>query len=178
MKLKMLTSLATLCLLLLAAAIGGAESTPAAAKPGFLPGTWNGTGKIGGVVNDGFATTRFSGKLGFRIKVNPDLTVSGTGSWVRMMKGTGPVSSEMQGIATFKFSGTATAPRFKGKEDATGNLHVNGSSRPLKIDDRDVGGLLVFARAGKCSANGTVPTGEGAKLKWTAKLAINGTCNA
>jgi hypothetical protein len=179
MKLRMLTLVATLGLLLLAAVAGGASATEAAAKPGFLPGTWNGIGTISGSLDDGFASTRFSGKLGFHLKVKPDLTVTGSGSRVMTMKGSGPVSSSMTGIAVLKFSGNATDARFSGIENVTGTVTANGIPKPVRINGRAINNLrLVISRGGKCSANGTVPMAPGVTLKWTARLAITGTCNA
>jgi len=183
MKLKTLTVAATLALVVAAALIGSASSTGAAPKPGFLPGIWNGKGTIGGSVTDEVGTTLFKGTFKFRIKVAPDFTVTGTGRRVLRMKGTGDPSSTMRGIGTLKFSGTASDVRFTGTEQVVGNITVNGYTHPLRMTksiptEEGASAPLVIKRPGKCRALGTVPMGPGVTLKWTAELAIRGTCNA
>jgi len=183
MKLRLITTAAALVAAVAAAGIGGAPSTEAAPKPGFMPGLWNGKGTIGGSVTDAFGTTLFKGTFKFRIKVAPDLTVTGSGRRVLRMKGTGDPSSTMRGTGVLKFSGTASDVRFTGTEHVMGNITVNGMTKPIEMtksipNEAGASASLVISRPGKCRVLGSVPMGPGVTLKWTALLAINGTCNA
>jgi hypothetical protein len=165
--------------LLLAAAAGGAGGSQAAAKPGFLPGTWTGTGTISGTSSDGVMSTTHSGQIRFRFVVTADLSVSGTGTWNVTMKGSGSdTSTTMKGTAALKLSGAARDVRFAGKQAVQGSITASGVTVPIKMAPRDLKGRLLITRAGKCSASGTAPMGPGVSLKWTAKLSIRGTCNA
>ena len=179
MKLRIHTIVAALSLLLFAAAAGAASATQAVAKPGFLPGTWKGTGTIVGSSSDGLMSTKHTGTIRFTLVVRPDLSVTGSGRWNVTMKGSGSdTSSLIKGAAALKLSGPATDVRFAGTQIVTGSITASGVTVPLRMKPRALSGRLVISRAGKCSANGTAPMGPGVSLKWSALLAIQGTCNA
>jgi hypothetical protein len=179
MMLRLLTTVAALVSILVAAALGGASASQAAAKPGFLPGTWKGTGTISGSSSDGVMSTRHSGQIRFTLIVRNDLSASGSGTWKVTMKGSGPESSStMTGTAALKLSGAAREVRFAGQERVTGFVTASGVKVPIRMAPRTLKGRLLIGRPGKCSASGTAPMGPGVSLKWTARLVINGTCNA
>ena len=180
MKRKLLTIVGTLALLG-AAALGGASATGAAPQPGLVPGTWTGVGTLAGASTDGVMSTVHSGQVRFTVIVQPDRSVSGSGTWKRTMKGSGSdTKTVIIGSASFKFSGPSRAARFLGKEYAQGKMIASGVTVPIGMPPQKLAGTLIIARAGDCTANGTaeIPTRPGLKLKWTAKRAIKGTCNA
>ena len=170
MKLKMLTLGAALGFVLVAVVLGSASSGEAAAKRGLMPGKWHGMGVISGSITDEAATTTFSGKLGFRLNVAKNLAVGGSGSWVKTMKGRGLVSSTMTGIARLVFTGTGSGIKFGYTETVDGTITANGMTKPVSFDLAPAGFVrLVITRARTCTAAGTIPTGDGAKITWTAK---------
>lgn len=177
MKLRIHTVAAALSLVVFTAAAGAA--TQAGAKPGFLPGTWKGTGTIVGSSSDGAMSTKHTGTIRFSLTVRPDLSVAGSGRWNVTMRGSGAgTSSTLKGAAALKLSGPATDVRFAGAQTVAGSITVNGVTMPINMKPRPLNGRLVISRAGKCSANGTAPMGPGVSLKWSALLEIRGTCNA
>ena len=172
MKLRTFTIAAVLSLALGAAALGTASTTDAAAKRGLLPGKWQGTGVISGSITDEAATTTFSGKLGFRFVVKKNLAVVGNGSWVKTMKGSGLVSSDMTGIGYMSFGGLASDIGYIYTEEVQGTVTANGIASPVKFvrgDDEVLKGHLVITKARKCSAFGFIPAGGGLKMTWSAK---------
>ncbi|HXH97969.1 MAG TPA: hypothetical protein VNH40_12245 [Gaiellaceae bacterium] len=166
--------------LLAAAASANAQ---AAAKPGFLPGTWKGQGVITGSVGDGPMATTFRGKVAFTLRVSRALRVSGTGIWKQLMLGSeaagdNAVNSTMKGSAALKVSGSATNVTFAGTQHVVGVVEAYGLKRALKPFDRPLAGRLVITRAGKCRVVGRSPIQPGVTLAWSALLQGSGTCNA
>ena len=183
MKLRTHALIVGLALLIAVAALGSAASTQAAAKPGLVPGKWIGTGTIAGSSSDaGVIGTDNRGQVRFTLLVKPDRSVSGSGMWKRTMTGAGfDTKSVIVGTASLKFSGPSRDARFVGQEVGRGSITASGVTRSITLPPQELEGTLVVARAGDCTANGTakIPSrGPGLKLKWTAKRAINGTCNA
>ena len=169
---KMLIVAAALAVLVSVAALGSASASNTAPKPGLLPGKWQGTGTISGSITDDAATTTFSGKLGFRLNVAKNLSVTGSGSWVKEMKGRGIVSSDMTAIARLVFTGTARDVRFGYAETVDGTITANGIRSPVQFDRAPPGFVrLVISRARTCSASGSIPVQQesGVTITWTAK---------
>jgi hypothetical protein len=156
---------------------GLAHAGQAAPKPGFLPGTWNVTGTISGSSVDGPMTTVFGGSIRMTLKVAKSYKVGGSGTWQMTMKGSGPVSSSMNGTAAVTLSGSSVDVRFAGQQSVTGTVSDGALSTPIRMN-RPLSGKLVIKRAGKCRVTGTAPMGGGARLTWTALLAGSGTCRA
>jgi hypothetical protein len=182
MKLRTIATATALALTLGIAALGAASGTEAAPKPGLVPGKWIGTGTISGTSQDGELTTSNRGLVTFTVTVAADRSVSGSGTWKRTMTGSGlDTQSVIIGTASLKFSGPSTEVRFAGKEYAQGKVVVNGTTIQMGTKGLKLEGLLVLARAGDCTANGTakmIETRGGLTLKWKAKRVIRGTCNA
>jgi hypothetical protein len=179
MKRKLLTLVAAVGVL--AAALSGASATDAAPKPGLPPGTWTGIGTLSGASRDGIMSTAHSGQVRFTLVVQPDRSVTGSGTWKRTMTGSGAdTKTVIIGTASLKFSGPSREAGFAGKEYAQGKMIASGVTRRIGMPPQKLEGTLVIARAGDCTANGTadIPTRPGLKLKWTAKRSIKGTCNA
>jgi hypothetical protein len=176
MKLKSIAIATTLALAIIGAALVGATSTEARAKPGLMPGKWQGVGVIKGSTTDAGGKTTFSGKVGFRLFVAKNLEVSGTGSWVKTMKGTSElVRSTMTGIGRMWFGGFGYDIDYMYEEDVQGFVEdAFGRKTPVKFvhgQDETLRGRLVITKARTCRAAGFIPTsGEsGVKISWTAK---------
>jgi hypothetical protein len=155
----------------------------AAPKPGFLPGTWLGTGVIKGQAVDGPMSTRFGGGITFTLKVSQARAVSGTGTWRMSMAGSQDapadyaVSSTMKGSAAIRFAGRSTAPTYSGTQKVTGEVRSGGMRQPISMT-RPVNGRLAIGRAGACLVRGVTVIQQGVTLTWSAKLEGSGTCNA
>jgi hypothetical protein len=183
MKLKRIALGIALGLVALAAALGSTSTVEAAGKPGLTPGTWKGTGVISGSVTDAAGTTRFTGKLGFRLVVSKKRWVKGTGSWVRTMVGTSEfVRSRMVGIAKMTFAGPSNEIDILYAEDVEGFVEdAFGRKTPVAFNRGGGSGPptselplrndLIVKRVQRCTASGIIPTGEGMKITWTAKAA-------
>jgi hypothetical protein len=170
MKLKRITIAAVLAIVLGATALGAADSTHAGPKPGLMPGKWVGTGVISGSITDEVGTTRFSGKIGFRITIRKDLAVGGTGSWVKQMVGQGDgMSSSMTGIGTLYFGESPQGIKISYFEEVEGTVTVGGFTQPIKFETKTKEARLVITKARRCSAVGFIPAGGGMKMTWTAK---------
>jgi hypothetical protein len=173
----MKTRLLALCAMLGLVVVGSASATQAAAKPGFQPGTWNGTGTISGKTGDGPMSEVWSGKIRFTLVVGPNRKAGGSGDWALTMKGSGPVGGTMTGAAVLRMTGAATDVRFAGTQRISGT--VSDGVRTSSINfTRPVNGKLVISRAGSCRVTGTSPMGPGVTFTWSALLAGSGTCNA
>ena len=177
MKVKLLALGATVCLAALAATGGSASAAQSAAKPGFVPGKWLGTGKISGKTGDGPMSEVWSGSVRFTLVVTPGRKADGSGTWALTMKGSGPVASTMNGSATLTMSGPATDVRYTGTQKISGTVTDGVRSTPIGFT-RPLKGQLVITRAGSCRVTGTSPMGPGLTFTWTAQLAGSGTCNA
>jgi hypothetical protein len=168
---------------LVAAAVGFASSGNAAPKPGFMPGTWVGKGTIKGYVVDGPMSTHFGGGVVFTLKVSPKLAVSGSGTWRMSMLGSadGPsewaVDSTMNGAASIRLGGPATAPTFSGTQRVTGEIRSGSMKTPISME-RPLTGKLTIKRAGKCLVRGVTQMQRGVTLTWSAQLKGSGKCNA
>ena len=168
------TLLAAAALAAAALAAVAAASGQAAPKPGFVPGTWIGTGTISGSSADGPLKTVFSGSISFTLKVAPSLAASGSGSWAMTMKGSGPVSSMMKGSAPVQMRGSGSDVRYTGTQKVSGVVSDGTMSRKLSFS-RPLSGRLVITRAGTCRVSGSSTTG-GVTLSWSAQLQGSGTC--
>ena len=175
---KMLIVAAGLAVVVSAASLGSASASSTAPKPGLLPGKWQGTGTISGSITDDAATTTFSGKLGFRLNVAKNLTVTGSGSGVKVMKGRGLGHSDMTAIARLVFTGTGRDIRFGYAETVDGTVTANGIRSPVEFERAPPGFVqLVINGARTCSASGTIPVQResGVTITWTARrLGCNG----
>jgi hypothetical protein len=175
MTLRKIAIAATLALAVVVAALGSASATSAAGKPALPAGTWTGTGVISGSLTDAAGTTSFSGKVGFRLVVSKKRWVKGTGSWVRTMKGSAEFSrSTMTGIAHLRLAGPSNEIDILYAEEVEGTVEVPyAKPQPVQFkrgwDDKPLVSQLLITRVTKCSAAGTIPTGEGMKITWTAK---------
>jgi hypothetical protein len=160
-------------------AFGAASVGLAAPKPGFLPGTWIGTGTISGsgpAVGGPAAT--FEGKLAFTMTVRRNGAVSGTGSWSRTMTSVDPgVSAIIAAKTSVQVSGSSTAPRLVGTYRAVGTFVGHGVSKTSTFAPATLNETLVITRAGKCRASGS-STVKGVTTTWTAQLKGSGKCNA
>jgi len=170
---RLITTLA----LVAATAICIVSVTQAAAKPGFVAGTWNGDGTINGSSVDGPMSTRFDGRMQFKLQVNGSKAVTGSGAWKLTMKGSGPVGSLMTGTANLTFSGTPTDIRYTGMQVVSGKVSDGTVTTPIRFK-KAISGRLVVTRAGACRVVGGSPTSGGIKLTWTAMLADGRICNA
>ena len=174
MRLATITAIAAVAA---ASLIGSASAGQGAAKPGFVPGKWLGTGKISGKTGDGPMSEAWSGTVRFTLVISAGFTAGGSGTWAVTMKGSGPVSSTLNGSAALKLTGAATDVRFTGTQKISGKVSDDVHSNSIAFT-RPLNGRLVIARAGKCSVNGTSPIGNGLTFTWSAQLAGSGTCNA
>jgi hypothetical protein len=174
---RIITTISGSLALLAATAICTVSATQAAAKPGFVPGTWNGNGTISGSSVDGPMSTRFSGSMQFKLQVTGSTAVKGSGAWKLTMKGSGPVGSVMTGTANLTFSGTPTDIRYTGMQVVAGKVSDGTHTSPIRFSKK-ISGRLVVTRAGACRVLGGSPMSGGVKLTWTALLAGAGTCNA
>ncbi len=180
MKFKKVT-IVGLALALGAAVLGTASTSQAGPKPGLVPGKWIVTGTLSGSGQDGVMSISNRGLVRLALNVAPDHSVTGSGTWKRTMTGAGAdTKSVIIGTATLKLSGPSRDAKFAGKEYSQGKIWVNGHAVSIGTKGIGLAGTLVIARAGDCTANGSaaIPTRPGLKLEWTAKRAINGTCNA
>jgi hypothetical protein len=168
-------ALTALALLLVAAVAGTASAKQAAPKPGFLPGTWVGTGTIKGSVEDGPMWTTFSGGIAFTLKVDKTFRASGSGSWKMNMLGTqdemseDAIDSSMFGTASLRLSGSATNVAFKGLMHVVGEIRAYGHKRPMKPFDQEIAKRLVITKATTCKVSGTTQIQPGVTLTWSAK---------
>ncbi|MCI0637169.1 MAG: hypothetical protein L0206_25130 [Actinobacteria bacterium] len=176
MKLKKITVTTVLMAAISLAALGSATSTEAGAKPGLLPGKWHGTGVITGSVTDAGGRTTFGGKIGFRLNVAKNLEVSGTGSWVKTMKGRGEMAkSDMTGIGKMWFGGFGHNVDYMYEEHVEGTVtFAFGATKKVSFvhgQDETLRGRLVITKARHCSASGFIPTSKesGVKITWSAK---------
>jgi hypothetical protein len=168
MKHRIHTVAVALALVLLAAA-GTATAGDSAAKPGFRPGTWNGTGVLATTTETvADLTVRTSGTAKFTLTVSKGGRVTGKGTWTVTQIGTGSVKSTIKGVATVKFSGTATDVRFSGTQVVTtwfGDVaHSAGTTFT-----RGYTGRLVIKKAGSCRATGGHTFDDGT-FSWKALL--------
>jgi hypothetical protein len=171
---KLTAMLFALVLIALAALAGVAAAAESAAKPGFSPGKWQGTGTFSGSSTDGPMKTVFSGKARFTLTVKPDLSATGTGTWAMTMKGSGPVTSVMKGTAGLTFRGVGSDVRYSGTQKVAGTVSDGTLSQPIRFT-RALKGRLVISRAGSCKVVGSSPMGGGLVFKWTATKGA-GTC--
>jgi hypothetical protein len=170
-------TLLALCAALALVVAASASAKQDAPKPGFMPGTWNGTGKISGKTGDGPMSEVWSGNVRFTVVVGNDRKAGGSGGWALTMKGSGPVGSTLTGAAVLRISGAATDVRFAGSQRISGK--VSDGVRTSSINfTRPINGHLVITRAGSCRVTGTSPMGAGLTFTWSAQLAGSGTCNA
>jgi hypothetical protein len=175
MKLKHITAAAALALTIGVTTVGTATAGEALVNPGLTAGTWTGTGVISGSVTDAAGTTRFTGKVGFRIKVAKDRWAKGTGSWVRTMKGsTEFTKGEMTGIADLRFAGPSNEIDILYAEAVEGTVSFpGGKTTPVKFkrgwDDMPLRAPFIVKHVKRCTASGTIPAGEGIQITWTAK---------
>jgi hypothetical protein len=174
MTLRKIAIATTLAVSVVVAALGSASATDAAGKPSLTPGNWNGTGVISGSVTDAAGTTRFSGKVGFRLVVSKARWVKGTGSWVRKMKGSTELTkSTMTGIGHLRLAGPSDGIDILYAEDVEGTVETPwGKPTPVKFKrgwETPLVSELLITRVKKCSAAGTIPAGEGVTITWTAK---------
>jgi len=178
-----ITALAAASALAAVAAIGTASATPAAPKPGFLPGAWIGKGQIKGYAVDGPMATHFDGGIAFTIKVDRKLRVSGGGTWKLNMLGSEDAPSEyavdstMRGTASIRLTGVATNVAFSGTQHVVGEIRSGSMRQPISFD-RPFKGALAITRAGKCKVLGRTTVQQGVTLSWSAQLKGSGTCNA
>ena len=170
---KMLIVAATLALAVSAAALGSASASSTVAKPGLLPGKWQGTGVISGSVTDAGGTTTFGGKIGFLFTVRKDLLVHGKGSWVKTMTGRGIVDSDLTGIADLTIGGRSHKVVFDYLENVAGTITANGIKKPVDFSTSEdfKRASLVITKARTCTASGYIPVAKesGVKMTWTAK---------
>jgi hypothetical protein len=173
----MKTTLLALCAGLALVAAAGATAARDTVKPGFVPGTWNGTGKISGKTGDGPMSEVWSGNVRFTLVVGSNRKAGGSGGWALTMKGSGPVGSTMTGSAVLRMSGAATDVRFAGTQKISGTVSDGVRTSAINFT-RAVDGKLVITRAGACRVTGISPMGPGLTFTWSARLAGGGTCNA
>jgi hypothetical protein len=183
MKRRTLVLATALAVVATSLALGTASATDAAAKPGFLPGTWVGKGTISGSSVDGPMSTHFDGGIAFTLKVSKKLSVSGTGTWTLNMLGSedapssSAVDSTMRGSAAITFGGQSTGVTFTGLQKITGEIRSAGVARPFSMQ-RPLTGRLTIVRAGQCFVRGATVIQSGVKLVWSAQLKGSGTCRA
>ena len=168
MRLRTFTTVATLALALLAAALGSASATNAAPKPGFPAGTWIGGGYgEAEIAFDADLITLYSTNLSFTLKVSKGGTVTGTGTLRSLQTGSGSVGSRISGVATLTFSGTPTNVRYAGTQVVTTRFvdaeHVQGTTLTRKIS-----GGLVPTKARSCRVTGGHRF-EGVAFNWQAR---------
>jgi hypothetical protein len=170
---KMLILAAALSVAVSAAALGSASASSTVARPGLLPGKWQGTGVISGSVTDDGGTTTFGGKIGFLFNVRKDLLVHGKGSWVKTMTGRGFVNSDLTGIANLTFGGRSHKIVFDYIESVEGTITANGIKKPVSFDTGEdfKRASLVITKARTCTASGFIPVAKesGVKMTWTAR---------
>lgn len=165
--------LAALGAALSAASLAG--TTHAAPKPGFLPGTWIGTGTISGRSANAIGTTTFSGKLSFRLKVARDGRVSGTGTWSRTMIGAGRIDAKIAAKTAVRVVGSPTDVRLTGTYRAVGTFSSDDVTRTSTFAPATLNERLRIVRAGTCRVTGK-STFQGVTTTWSAQLAGSGTC--
>jgi hypothetical protein len=153
----------------------------AAPKPGFVPGTWVGTGTISGTTIDSPMTTRFNGGISFTLRVDHGLRVTGTGTWRLGMLGAettgsdGAMTSKLKGSAAIALTGSGTAVAFKGTQRVAGAVTAYGVTRPISFT-RPLTGTLRVTKAGTCRVSGGTTLPGGVALRWSAVLKGSGTC--
>jgi hypothetical protein len=172
-------ALAALCVALTTTAPAGTTMP----KPGFMPGTWVGQGTIAGTVQKGPMTTKFDGRITFRLKVNNKFGVSGTGQWKQSMFGTQDapaqygVGAMIHGTAAVTFKGTATKVTFFGKQKLVTEIRA-GSRKTIRHESEeqpDLNGRLTITRATHCKVDGKTEIQPRVFLTWSATL--TGPCH-
>ena len=170
------TALAALAVTLATTATAGT----AAPKPGFMPGTWIGQGTIAGTVTDDVMTTKFDGRVTFRLKVNQKFVVSGAGSWTQTMFGTQDAPSQygvgamITGNAAITLKGTSTNVTFSGTQKLVTEIRAGSRKTTVKQSEYDLNGRLVITKANACSVVGKTVVQPGVTLTWSARL--KGSC--
>jgi hypothetical protein len=148
---------------LLAAAGSDAHAAP---KPGFLPGTWVGTGIHKGVFTLAGNSSPTTGTVSFTLAVDKSLKASGT----LMIKTTMHTSIEdmrgtVVGTGTMKISGTGSDVRYSGTLALKGKLTDGKVTIPFRLT-RPVSGGLRITRAGCTKVSGK--TAQNFPIFWTA----------
>lgn len=134
----------------LAASVGGA-----AAKPGFAPGTWVGTGTQKGLfsVVPGDASP-VDGTAAFTLKVGSSLRASGTLTLrTRMAVDHAGLRGVVVGVATVPLAGSGSAVRFAGTMKLSGKLTDGKLTMPFALA-KPFGGRFLITRAGCLSVTG------------------------
>jgi hypothetical protein len=168
------------------AALAVALTTTASAgntmpKPGFMPGTWVGQGTIAGTVVDGPMTTKFDGRITFRLKVNNKFGVSGTGHWTQSMFGTQDapaqygVGAMIHGTAAITLKGMATKVRFSGTQKLVTEIRAGSRKTRTNESEADLNGRLTITRATHCKVDGKTEIQPRVFLTWSATL--TGPCH-
>lgn len=180
-----LTKLSATALALAALAVTLATTATAGTagpKPGFMPGTWVGSGTIAGTVEDGLMTTKFDGRVTFRLKVSEKFVVSGAGSWTQTMFGTQDAPSQygvgamITGNAAITLKGTSTKVTFSGKQTLVTEIRAGSRRTRTNESEYDLNGRLVITKATQCRVDGKTEIQPRVFLTWSARL--KGPCGA
>ncbi len=154
----------------LAAAVAALALLPAGAsgapKPGFAPGTWNGSGTTKGIFTLAGQSSPVDGSVRFKLTVAKNLAASGSMT-IRstMTTSIGELDGKMSGVGTLKLSGTGSKVHYAGTLQMKGSLTDGvmtvpfGQAMPLSGD-------LLITRAGCAKVVGK--TDQRFPLKWTA----------
>ncbi len=152
-----------------------AAGASAAPKPGFAPGTWNGSGLTKGIFTVGGQSSTVDGTLRFKLTVAKDLKASGS-LFMRMTMKTslpGDLEGRTTGSGTLKLSGTGSRVHFAGtvqmKGSITDGVMTVPFGRPVPLS-----GDLVITRAGCAKVVGK--TNANFPLKWTAARKGGSAC--
>lgn len=149
---------------LLAAAGSNAAAAP---KPGFLPGTWAGSGTHKGVfdIGDGHPSPT-TGTVRFTLVVNKNLEASGTlVIKTTMFTKIEDMRGKVVGTGTMRISGTGTDVRYAGNLALKGKLTDGKVTIPFGLT-RPVSGALRITRAGCTLVAGR--TAQNFPITWTA----------
>ena len=145
----------TAVLVAVAAVTVGASVGGAAARPGFAPGTWIGSGAQKGlfsVVPGDLSPV--DGSAAFTLKVSSSLRASGTLTLkTRMAIDHAGMRGVVVGVATVPFSGSGSNVRFAGTMKLTGKLTDGNLSVPFSLS-KPFRGRLLITRAGCLSVTG------------------------
>lgn len=142
----------------------GASAAP---KPGFVPGTWNGSGATKGIFTVGGQPSTVDGSLRFKLTIAKDLKASGSMTLRSTMRTSiGDLEGTTTGSGTLRLSGTSTRVHFAGtvamKGSLTDGVMTVPFGRPVPLS-----GDLVINRAGCAKVVGR--TNQNFPLKWTAQ---------